>query len=318
MSSLRGRMFCRLLKVYRPFDPNKSVQQQRASMEKQAKYILMPRNVAVQPIVIGELPAEWLRPIGVNDDRVVLYLHGGGYTMGSCNTHRALATRTAIASQTPVLMIDYRLAPEHPFPAALEDALAAYRWLIESGRPAHSIALAGDSAGGGLVVATTIALRDQSDPLPAAIACMSPWADLAVRGESMVTRARADPLIGRESSLQHAALYVAQHDPSSPLISPIYADLQGLPPLLVQVGDCEVLLSDSVRLAERARQAGVDTTLEVWDGMWHVFQAYAPFLPEAQRAIDGIGAFIDKHMNLHYGFASELAAVTDGSIDSYG
>jgi acetyl esterase/lipase len=232
----------------------------------------------------------------VNDDRAVLYLHGGGYTMGSCNTHRALGARLAVVSRAPVLIIDYRLAPEHPFPAALEDALAAYRWLIEPGRPVHSITLAGDSAGGGLVIATAIALRDQGDRLPAAIVCMSPWADLAVQGESMVTRAKSDPLIGRESSLQHAASYVAQHDPRSPLISPVYADLHGLPPLLIQVGDYEVLLSDSVRLAERARQAGVDATLEIWDGMWHVWQAYAGYVPEAQQAINRVGAFIGQHL----------------------
>ena len=297
MPSLRSRMIYLLLKIQRPsFDPNKSVQQQRVLLEKQVKRVPTPRNVDVQPIVIGDLPAEWLRPVGVNDDRGVLYLHGGGYTMGSCRTHRALGARLAIASQTSVLMIDYRLAPEHPFPAALEDALAAYRWLIEPGRAAHPIAFAGDSAGGGLVIATAIALRDQSDRLPAAIVCMSPWADLAVQGESMVTRAKADPLISRESSLLHAGLYVAQHDPTSPLISPVYADLHGLPPLLIQVGDCEVLLSDSVRLADRARQVGVDTTLELWDNMWHVWQAYAGYVPEAQQAIDRVGAFIGKHL----------------------
>ena len=297
MPSLRGRVFYWLLKVQRPpFDPNKSVQQQRTSLEKQVKRVPMPRNVDVQPSAIGDLPAEWLRPIGVNDDRAVLYLHGGGYTMGSCNTHRALGARLAIASQTPVLMIDYRLAPEHPFPAALEDALAVYWLLSDPGMPSRSIALAGDSAGGGLAIATAIALCDQGDRLPTVIACMSPWADLAMKGESMVTRAKSDPLISCESSLLHAGLYVAQHDPSSPLISPVYADLHGLPPLLIQVGDYEVLLSDSVRLAERTRQAGVDTTLEVWDGMWHVFQAYAPFLPEAQLAIDRAGAFINQHL----------------------
>lgn len=161
------------------------------------KIARMPRHVAVQPIAISDLPAEWLRPAGVNDDRVVLYLHGG-YTMGSCNTHRALGARLAVVSRAPVLIVDYRLAPEHPFPAAVEDALAACRWLNEPGRPAHSLALAGDSAGGGLSVAAAIALRDQSDRLPAATACLSPWVDLAVKCESMPTRARAERLIGRE------------------------------------------------------------------------------------------------------------------------
>ncbi len=297
MPSIRSRLLYRLLKLRRSlFDEHPSVQRQRATLEQQVKRVPMPRNVAVQPIAIGDLPAEWLRPVGVKDDRVVLYLHGGGYTMGSCNTHRALSARLAIASQVPVLMIDYRLAPEHPFPAALEDALAAYRRLIEPGRPARPIAFAGDSAGGGLAIAATIALRDEGARLPAAIVCMSPWADLAVTGESMVTRVKFDPLISHESSLLHAGLYVAQHDPSSPLISPIYADLHGLPPLLIQVGDYEVLLSDSVRLAERARQAGVDTTLEIWDGMWHVWQAYADYVPEAQQAIERVGAFISQHL----------------------
>jgi acetyl esterase/lipase len=297
MPGIRSRILYRLLKMQRsPFDQQRSVQQQRAFLENQGKRIPMPPNVDVQPIAIGDLPAEWLRPVGVNDDRAVLYLHGGGYTMGSRRTHRALGARIAIASQAPVLIIDYRLAPEHPFPAALEDVLKAYRWLIDPGRSTRPIALAGDSAGGGLAIAAAIALRDQGDPLPAAIVCMSPWADLAVKGESMVTRAGADPLIGRESSLQHAALYVTQHDPSSPRISPVYADLRGLPPLLIQVGDREVLLSDSVRLAERARQAGVDATLEVWDGMWHVWHAFAGYVPEAQQAIERVGAFIDKHL----------------------
>ena len=297
MPSLRSRLIYRVLKIQmRPFDPDKPVQQQRASLEKQVKRVPMPRNVTVQPIAIGDLSAEWLRPPGVKGDRAVLYLHGGGYTLGSCNTHRALGARLAIASQAPVLVIDYRLAPEHPFPAAFEDAIQVYRWLLALGMSAHSIAFAGDSAGGGLAMAAAIALRDHGDPLPAAIVCMSPWADLAVKGESMVTRAKADPLISRESSLLHAGLYVAQHDPTLPLVSPVYADLHDFPPLLIQVGNNEVLLSDSVRLAERARQAGVDTTLEIWDGLWHVFQAYAPFLPEAQQAIKRVGGFINQHL----------------------
>jgi monoterpene epsilon-lactone hydrolase len=297
MSSLRSRLIYWLLKVQKStFDPRDRLLEQRALLENQAKRAPMPPNVVVQPIAIGDLPAEWLRPVGVNDDRAVLYLHGGGYTLGSCNTHRALGARLALASQTPVLVIDYRLAPEHPFPAALKDAAKAYRWLIDPGMSVRPIALAGDSAGGGLAIATAIALRDQGDQLPAAIVCMSPWADLTIQGESMVTRACADPLISRESSLYHAALYVDQQDPNSPLISPVYADLRGLPPLLIQAGDREVLLSDSVCLAEHARQAGVDTTLEVWDGMWHVWQAYASYVPEAQQAIDRVGAFINQHL----------------------
>jgi len=298
MPSLTSRIFYWLLKYQRsPFDANNTLQRQRALLESQAKRVPMPPNVDVQQITVGSLSAEWLLPFGASHDRAVLYLHGGGYTMGSCNTHRALAARISIASKTPLLLIEYRLAPEHPFPAALEDSRNAFRWLIGQGILSRRIAIAGDSAGGGLAVAATIALRDANDPLPVAVACLSPWTDLTVSGDSISTRAKADPLISRESSLKHAAWYVGQHDPSSPLVSPINAELGGLPPMLIQVGDCEILRSDSVRLAERARQVGVDVTLEVWDGMWHVWQMFAGFMPEAQRAINGIGAFISDHID---------------------
>jgi acetyl esterase/lipase len=224
----------------------------------------------------------------------VLYLHGGGYAAGSCRTHRALAGRLALASQSPVLVLGYRLAPEHPFPAALEDATSAVRWLVDQGISPDRLALAGDSAGGGLALATTIALRDEGVPLPAALVCFSPWTDLALTGESFLTRAKVDPLISREGCLFYVAAYVGGRDPRLPLISPLYADLRGLPPLLVQVGDYEVLRSDSVRLAESAREAGVDVTLEVAAGMWHVWQVMAGLMPEAQQALDRAGAFLNQ------------------------
>jgi acetyl esterase/lipase len=193
------------------------------------------------------------------------------------------------------LGVDYRLAPEHPFPAAVEDATAAYRWLVSRGTdPAH-IAIAGDSAGGGLTLATLIALRDAGDPLPAAAACLSPWVDLEGVGASMTSKAAVDPFVRKEMIEFMAQQYLGGRDLRTPLAAPLYADLQGLPPLLIQVGTAEVLLDDATRIAERARAAGVEVSLEVWDDMIHVWQLFAPMLPEGQQAIERIGAFIRAH-----------------------
>jgi monoterpene epsilon-lactone hydrolase len=186
MPSLRSRIFYWLLKYQKsPFEANNTLQRQRALLENQAKRVPMPPNVDVQQITVGSLSAEWLLPFGASHDRAVLYLHGGGYTMGSCNTHRALGARISIASKTPLLLIEYRLAPECPFPAALEDSRNAFRWLIGEGIPSRRIAIAGDSAGGSLAVAATVALRDANDPLPVAVVCLSPWTDLTVSGDSI-------------------------------------------------------------------------------------------------------------------------------------
>ncbi len=258
----------------------------------------MPSKVDVHPFYLGEMYAEWVEPRGVRKDRAILYLHGGGYTMGSCNTHRPPASRVAIASQAPALLVDYRLAPKNPFPAALEDAKAAYQWLQDQGIEARRIVIAGDSSGGGLAVAVSIALRDEKVSLPVGIVCISPWADLTLSGETISTCSQTDPLLSRETSLLHARWYAGQHDPKSPLISPVFADFSKLPPLLIQVGEYEILRSDSVRLSENARQAGVDATLEIWDGMWHVWHVFAGLMPESQRAIERIGSFIHTRMNI--------------------
>jgi acetyl esterase/lipase len=257
----------------------------------------MPPRVDVKKNPVGNIPAEWLQPVGAPDGRAVLYLHGGGYTMGSCITHRALAARIAGAGRTPALLPEFRLAPEHPFPAALEDCMAVYRWLLEQGLSSRKIVIAGDSSGGSLAIALTVMLRDEGVPLPAAIVCLSPWADLELTGESLTTRAKVDPVCSLEESRYHAAQYMGEHDPREPLISPIHADLHGLPPISIQVGDREILLSDAVRLAERARKDGVDVELEVWDGMWHVWHLFSRYVPEAQRAIDKIGVFICRHLD---------------------
>jgi acetyl esterase/lipase len=225
----------------------------------------------------------------------MLYLHGGGYVVGSIATHRGLAGRLSQAAAARVLLVDYRLAPEHPFPAAVDDAAGAYRWLLAQGIEPARLVIAGDSAGGGLTIATLVALRDAGVPLPAAAVCLSPWVDLEGRGDSVTTKAAADPLVHKDMLVQLAAWYLAGADPRTQLAAPLYADLRHLPPLLIQVGTAEILLDDAIRLAEKATAAGVKVTLEPWEDMIHVWQLFAPMLPEGQKAIEGIGVFVRQH-----------------------
>lgn len=243
----------------------------------------------------GSVTAEWVKAEGASDSRVVLYFHGGGYIIGSPRTHRAMLAELSQASAARVLALDYRLAPEHPFPAPVEDALAAYRWLLGEGFDPARIAVGGDSAGGGLTVAALVQTRYLGLPIPAAGVCISPWVDMEGLGESMQTRAEADPMVGRENLMVSAKTYLGGADPRAPLAAPLYADLRGLPPLLIQVGDAEVLLDDSTRLAGVAREAGVEVQMEVWDDMIHVWHLFAPILPEGRQAIQQAGDFIKKH-----------------------
>jgi phosphinothricin tripeptide acetyl hydrolase len=249
----------------------------------------------VDKIIAGDVRAEWMVPQDLTNNRVVLYLHGGSYICGSPDSHRSLAGNIAIASKARTLVIDYRLAPEHPHPAAVEDAVAAYRWLLDNQVDPRHMAVAGDSAGGGLALALLVSLRDKNIPLPAAGICLSPWTDLAFTGESWDGKAAVDLIIFRYKELEFARMYLGGLDPRTPLASPLYADLKGLPPLLVQVGTDEVLLSDAVRLVDRARQAGVDAVIEEWEKMQHVWQFAAAFIPEGRRAIARIGEFIDRY-----------------------
>jgi acetyl esterase/lipase len=281
----------RLRRLVRPpgaFD----VAQERASLEALARRC-QPR-VALQctPVAADGVPAEWVRPPGASTDRVLLYLHGGGYVSGSSRSHRHLAGLIARAAQARALVPDYRLAPEHVFPAAVEDVQAAYGWLVAHHAEPGQIAIAGDSAGGGLTLVTAIALRDAGQAMPGALVALSPWTDLAASGTSYHTRARADVVLTEATIRWFARLYLGDADPRTPLASPLYADLAGLPPLLIQVGADEILLSDSVALAERAQEGGVEVTLEVWNGMGHVWPYVARFLPEGRRAVERIGQFI--------------------------
>ncbi len=250
-----------------------------------------PAGVTCTPVEAGGVSAEWSVADGAAEDKVILYVHGGGYVMGSAGSHRDLTGRLSKASGARVLSLNYRLAPEHPFPAPVDDAVAAYRWLVAQGIRSSNMAIAGDSAGGGLAFATLLALRDGGDPVPAAGVGISPWVDMEGSGESMTTRAAVDPVVQKEGLLEMAKLYLGDADPKNPLAAPLHANLAGLPPLLIHVGDAETLLNDATRITERARKAGVDVTLKIWDEMPHVWHLFAPILPEGQQAIEEIGAF---------------------------
>jgi len=269
-----------------------TLEQRRKGMEKVA--FRVAEDVVVEHVTVAGRAAEWLRAPGTNVQRAILYLHGGGYVMGSPNTHRSLGGEVSRAAQAVVLMVDYRLAPESPFPAAVDDSVAAFEWLLAQGSKPQNLAVAGDSAGGGLAAATLLALRDRKLPLPKAAVCISPWSDLTCTNDSYKTRAAADPMVTTDGIGNMASLYLQGADPKNPLASPNFAELRGLPPLLIHVGRDEVLLDDSIKLHERAKAAGVDSTLEIWDDMIHVWHAFHPMLPEGKQGITRVGAFLQE------------------------
>jgi monoterpene epsilon-lactone hydrolase len=252
----------------------------------------VPDDVLVTEVSAGGVPAHWLAAPGADTGGVLLFLHGGGYEFGSIRSDGELAARLGRASGMRVLFPEYRLAPEHPFPAAIDDVLAAWRWLrTDQHLDARSMAVAGDSAGGGLAVALLVAIRDAGEALPAAAVLMSPTVDLTSSGASMTERADQDPISTPAMLRQFASDYLAGADPRTPLASPLFASLAGLPPLLVQVGTADLLLSDSERLATAAAQAGVDVTLEIGEGLPHVYPIMLG-TPEAAEATDQTGKFL--------------------------
>lgn len=254
-------------------------------------FSIKARGVRSEPAAIPGIPAEWLIPGNARSGRALLYLHGGGYVIGSIRTYRDMVSHLAFAAQCRALVVEYRLAPENRFPCAVEDALTSYRWLLSQGYEPGNIAIAGDSAGGGLAAATLVSLRDAGDPLPAAAMLLSPWTDLEGTGESLRSVGWKDPMLNKGIIFKMAASYLGGADARDPLASPVYADLKGLPPLLIQVGTCEILLDDARRLARRAEEAGVSVTLEVWEGMFHVWQFFCPLAPESRKAMENIGRF---------------------------
>ncbi len=267
--------------------------QMRANMEAGSAAVPPPADCKYERVDAGGVPAEWAVAPGAREDRVLVYVHGGGYCLGSLATHRSHCARLSRSAGVRVLSADYRLAPEHPHPAAVEDAAAAVRWIYAQGYSPGRVAIGGDSAGGGLALATLLALRDAGDPLPAAGVCISPWTDLTGSGESVKTKAALDPMVTEDSLRLMADAYAGSRDRRAPLASPLFADLRGLPPLLLHVGSAEILLDDSTRLASRARSAGVDVTLEIWEDMIHVWHAFADLLPEGMQAVQRIGAWLE-------------------------
>jgi epsilon-lactone hydrolase len=267
------------------------VEKDRRELEAMPKLFKPLGPIECSPVVANHVPAEWIKPQGISTDRVVLYIHGGSWNSGSINSHRPLAGNIAIACNARALIIDYRLAPEFPFPAANEDALAAYEWLLASGISSQQIAVMGDSAGGTLTLGLLIQLRDQGKPLPALAVCLSPATDLTMAGETWTSNRTKDIMLNLKNIHKAGEIYLKGADLRLPLISPLHADLHGLPPLLIQVGSEELLLSDAKLFTEKARAAGVPVTLEIWDGMQHVWQYTASFVPEARQAIRKIGEF---------------------------
>jgi acetyl esterase/lipase len=278
-------------------EPGRSIQRQRASFTARYAERTLGEDINAGVGVLGTRPSVELELDGARSTGVILYLHGGSYVVGSAETGAHLAAQLVRRTGTRAVSLDYRLAPEHPFPAAIVDAVAAYRDLLDRGIPAQQIAVAGDSSGGGLGIAALLSARDAGLPAPAAAVVFSPWVDLSLAGASMTGRALSDPLFSRERMQPFAEHYLGAHDPRTELASPVFADLSGLPPLLIQVGSHEVLLDDAVRLAAGAAQCDVDVTLAVTAGVPHVFQNFAGSLDEADAALDQAGSFLARQLS---------------------
>jgi len=308
MPSLRSRLFIFALKHRHLLrfqlrrttrvDWNTSVQRLRQEADNGAGFFgKLPADFELSPVSINGLAAEWMMPAQAERDRVIFYVHGGGYVLGSIQAHRAIVAKFVKGSGIGAFVFDYRLAPEHTFPAAIDDSLKAYRFLLAEGIKPANIVCMGDSAGGGLCLATLLALKDQDIPLPAAAVVLSPWTDLKNTGESFQTKAQVDTITWKEAQTVFSKYYAGDNDPGLPWISPLYGDLHGLPPMLIYVGGDELLLDDSIRFAEKAKAAGVDVTLKVGEGMFHCYPACAPLFPEASQAMAEICAFIKQHIN---------------------
>ena len=292
--SIRNKIIKKLVSFLMSGWSKGTIEEQRTRQEKMSKYAKLPADIQCQPINVEGISAEWINAPDA-DLGVILYLHGGAYALGSINVHREFIARLALATKMRCLAINYRLAPEHPFPAALEDATAAYHWLLTQGVDPSQIIIAGDSAGGGLALVTMVTLRDAGEQLPAGAVCISPWTDLSLTGASIEQKSKLDPILNPTSLDMYAKYYAGEYELTSPLISPLYADLQELPPLLIQVGADEILVDDAIRLTEKARDASVDVTLEIWDEMFHIFQLI-PFLPETKKAIGSIAEFVSQNL----------------------
>lgn len=295
MPSIRSQLFKKFLGVLirsRIDTQSIDVHKIRTETEKLARLRKRPSGCSYESVKIEGIKAEWIDSRH-NPFPVVIFVHGGGYLFGSINTHRTLAAALAKEINGRVLLFNYRLAPEHHFPAALDDTLGIYQSLIKEIDP-KQIILAGDSTGGGLVLSALMALRDKNLPLPAAGVCLSPWTDLACTGDTLLHPRAPDPLVISHLAPVAAKLYLGDADPKNPLASPIYGKFEGIPPLFIQAGSTELLLDDSTRVAEIAKNAGVEVTLDIWPSMFHGWQLCLPFIPESGQAIEKIATFISK------------------------
>jgi acetyl esterase/lipase len=280
------------------FDPKGDVAELRAGFEALMRSIAVPSDVYKANTAVGGVDVVEVTVGGVDSAKVILYFHGGVYVIGSADSSVPLVADLARRTNAKVVSVDYRLAPENPYPAAVEDARAAYEGLLSQGVEPGNIAICGESAGGGVTAAVLLALRDADQPMPASAFVMSPWVDLTLAGNTIVDRQEVDPILTGEALSLRVGDYVARASSSDPLISPVFADLRGLPPMLIQVGTHEILLSDAVRLAERAANSDVEVTLEVVPGVPHVFQAYAAVLDEGDAALDRAAAFLRTHFGV--------------------
>jgi len=269
----------------------------RRQLDVSASALTPPSGVPTKSEKIGELTAEWVLPPNAHPEQVMLYLHGGGYSIGSIETHRGLVAKIAKDANIKALAIDYRLAPEHPFPAALEDAVHAYHWLLDQGYASDQIILAGDSAGGGLVMALQLCLKEMQVALPAGSILFSPWVDLGFTGESVKTHQYSDPIVNASKVKAWGEAYAGEYPLTHPMISPLFGELSGLPPVMIQVSDAEVLTDDSIRLAHAIEMAGGVVHLQVWEGLIHVWQLFWRYIPEAREALEHTIGFIHRQLN---------------------
>ncbi len=309
MPTLRGRLFGYLLKNRHLFQLRLKPEVvdwtrydaifrfREQAEEGSRRFGKVPAGIEVVPVSVDGLHAEWIQPVASHLDKVILFMHGGGYVSGSCADHRGVVAKFVGGSGVRALLFEYRLAPEHPYPAAIEDALAAYRWLMGQRVRPSDIVFAGDSAGGGLALATLIALKDHGLPLPAGAVALSPWTDLKCTGESY--RTNANRCLSPDGTwIAFSRHYAGDADPGHPWMSPLYGDLAGLPPLLLYAGGDEILRDDAVRFADKARLAGVEVTLHVEEGMFHCYPVMAPLFPEATRAMERICGFIRERLGI--------------------
>lgn len=302
-NSIRARMLRRITRwlIAPIFRSGHAPEQQRSKLERVAglSQLIKPAGTQITQSPLGGVPTEWVENLHKGAQAHLLFFHGGAYVIGSPHSHRNLTAHLASRCGLRVAAVDYRLAPEHPFPAAPDDALAAYRGLLALGVPPQQILIGGDSAGGGLALACALAIREARLPLPAGLICISPWVDLGVSGESMTGQRDTEVILTPQVLAEAAALYLGSASVKQPLASSLFADLGGLPPLLIQVTDAEILYGDATRLAEAARRQGVDTTLQIAPGLWHDWQLFAGQMPEADEAIRHIARFVEQRLGTH-------------------